>query len=219
MPEEATLRPRALHSLLRVNFQLIMFLSLGKRGGVMYRGWRTFAGYALVCALSLAIGYFVGREHLKYQLRTAFESAAEELKKGFAGLSKPPSTTVMSTAVATNTQPTQAPPAASSPEPPALSITLTTKRYHPSDPQSRDFEELNRDHAFHSEPNRKGYPGFRWCSYFHRSAGQRHQSFASRDQRPDTSRGVHLLGRQHALQSVHGSGSRAELVPENRTGG
>lgn len=41
-----------------------------------------FAAFALLC---LIIGYFAGREHLKYEMRSAFSAAAEDLRKGSAG--------------------------------------------------------------------------------------------------------------------------------------
>jgi hypothetical protein len=37
-------------------------------------------GYAVACALSLAIGYFVGREHMRYQV-------ASNLRDAFSGIS------------------------------------------------------------------------------------------------------------------------------------
>ncbi|MGI9271756.1 MAG: hypothetical protein ACR2QT_08280 [Woeseiaceae bacterium] len=40
------------------------------------------AGVFVAVLLSLAIGYFAGREHLKYEMRTALTSAAEEFSAG-----------------------------------------------------------------------------------------------------------------------------------------
>ena len=40
-----------------------------------------FVALALLC---LVIGYFAGREHLKYEMRSAFVAAAEDLRKGSA---------------------------------------------------------------------------------------------------------------------------------------
>ena len=38
-----------------------------------------YAGYIVAVLVGLLIGYFAGREHLKYEMRSAFESAAEGL--------------------------------------------------------------------------------------------------------------------------------------------
>ncbi len=43
-----------------------------------------FAAYAIAMLVGVIIGYFAGREHLKYEMRTAFESAAEELSEGLS---------------------------------------------------------------------------------------------------------------------------------------
>lgn len=40
--------------------------------------------FVAVAVVSLAIGYFAGREHLKYEMRSAFSTAAEELKQGLS---------------------------------------------------------------------------------------------------------------------------------------
>lgn len=40
--------------------------------------------FVAVAIVSLAIGYFAGREHLKYEMRSAFSTAAEELKQGLS---------------------------------------------------------------------------------------------------------------------------------------
>lgn len=44
----------------------------------------------LSIAVSLAIGYFAGREHLKYELRTAFEGAAQGFRRALGGEAPPP---------------------------------------------------------------------------------------------------------------------------------
>ena len=43
-----------------------------------------FAAFVVAMLLGVIIGYFAGREHLKYEMRTAFESAAEELSEGLS---------------------------------------------------------------------------------------------------------------------------------------
>lgn len=41
-----------------------------------------YAQYIVVVLVGVLIGYFAGREHLKYEMRTAFQSAAEGLSEG-----------------------------------------------------------------------------------------------------------------------------------------
>lgn len=45
---------------------------------------RTIVGYVAVGLIGLVIGYFAGREHLKYEMRSAIQSAANEMQKGLA---------------------------------------------------------------------------------------------------------------------------------------
>jgi len=56
--------------------------------------WQLLAG---TLALGIAVGYFAGREHVKYELRSAFQDAASGLSKGlssaFGGGDKQPSLT------------------------------------------------------------------------------------------------------------------------------
>lgn len=45
---------------------------------------RTILSYVAVGLIGLVIGYFAGREHLKYEMRSAIQSAADEMQKGLA---------------------------------------------------------------------------------------------------------------------------------------
>ncbi|MEL6215653.1 MAG: hypothetical protein AAFQ99_08255 [Pseudomonadota bacterium] len=45
----------------------------------------------LVLGIGLAIGYFGGREHLKYEMRSAIRNATEQFSSAFQSDSKPPS--------------------------------------------------------------------------------------------------------------------------------
>jgi hypothetical protein len=42
------------------------------------------AGYILAAFIGIAIGYFAGREHIKYEMRSAFQSAAEGISESFS---------------------------------------------------------------------------------------------------------------------------------------
>ncbi len=43
-----------------------------------------YAGYIVAALLGILIGYFAGREHLKYEMRSAFESAAEGISESLS---------------------------------------------------------------------------------------------------------------------------------------
>jgi hypothetical protein len=82
--------------------------------------------------MGLVIGYFAGREHIKYELRTAFQSAAQQVQQQLAGITKPAVTAPAQTAPVPPSKPA---------EPSPLSITLVTKGFHASNPQAGDFED------------------------------------------------------------------------------
>ncbi|MBS61782.1 hypothetical protein [Salinisphaera sp.] len=44
---------------------------------------KNYVVYFLVAVVSLSIGYFAGREHIKYEMRSAFSAAAESFSTGF----------------------------------------------------------------------------------------------------------------------------------------
>lgn len=41
-------------------------------------------GIIAAVLIGLAIGYFAGREHIKYEMRSAFQSAAEGISESFS---------------------------------------------------------------------------------------------------------------------------------------
>jgi hypothetical protein len=45
---------------------------------------KRFTGYVAAALLGVFIGYFAGREHLKYEMRSALNVAAEEIQKGLS---------------------------------------------------------------------------------------------------------------------------------------
>jgi hypothetical protein len=95
---------------------------------------RRAVGYILAGLIGVLIGYFAGREHLKYEMRSALQSAAGEIQKGFASsfgsnLSAPGSEKPK-------------PPSTSKPkEPGLLEIALITKGFKASDPMAHDYED------------------------------------------------------------------------------
>jgi len=95
---------------------------------------RQVVGYLFMLLLGLVIGWFGGREYLKYEMRSAFQTAAVELQRGLG--------------IGPNA-PTLAPPAASVPAPPAkppaepapFELTLVNKGFKPKNIQAGDFQE------------------------------------------------------------------------------
>ena len=90
-------------------------------------------GYAATGLIALTVGYFGGREHLKYEMRTAFQSAAEEIQKGFRtgfGITDP----------ATHSKPAKTVPTPQTTEPSPLSLTLADKGFKDKDIQEGEFE-------------------------------------------------------------------------------
>jgi uncharacterized repeat protein (TIGR01451 family) len=82
----------------------------------------------------LIIGYFAGREHLKYEMRSAIQSATAEIQRGFAS-------NFGSNPSASGSE-KRKPPSASKPkEPEPLEIALLTKGFKPSNPTARDYED------------------------------------------------------------------------------
>lgn len=99
----------------------------------------------IVAAVSLSAGYFAGREHVKYQLRSAFMTAAEEITKGiaeaFGGLDSPRADIPAAAATAPQ-QPARPAKSERTPPPPQLiGVTLTKKTYRPSNWQARVYED------------------------------------------------------------------------------
>lgn len=78
------------------------------------------------CLACLVVGYIAGREHVKYEMRTALQAAATEMKRGLASIGSP----------------LPAPPAlrAKAEEQP-LSVALVKKGFDPKDIHNRKFED------------------------------------------------------------------------------
>jgi hypothetical protein len=99
--------------------------------GVEHMDFRRLLEFSIVGLLCIAIGYFAGREHLKYEMRTALGSVAQGMKQslqsklGGAG----PSTQ-----------------RAASPSAPKLTkpfdVALLNKGFEASDPRSRNYQDL-----------------------------------------------------------------------------
>jgi hypothetical protein len=95
---------------------------------------RKAVGYIMAGLVGLVIGYFAGREHLKYEMRSALQSAVGEIQKGFGprfggNLSAPAS------------ERPKPPPASRPKEPGLLDIALTTKGFKTSNPMAHDYED------------------------------------------------------------------------------
>lgn len=100
-------------------------------GDEMRKNWQRIGSYVAVGLVALIVGYFIGREHVKYEIRTAFQSAAQNFQKGLAELLGGVSTSTTSQA------PSPAPKPA---EPAPFNVALVSKTFHNADPSSGDFE-------------------------------------------------------------------------------
>lgn len=101
----------------------------------MEKPWQTAGGHVAVGLGCLLIGYFAGREHLKYELRTAFQSAAEQFQAGLTGAMGG------SAAPAASKSATTEQPAPKPSEPSPLHATLLSKGFHNASISSGDFED------------------------------------------------------------------------------
>lgn len=101
----------------------------------METSWQKAGGYVAVGLCCLVVGYFVGREHLKYELRTAFQSAAEQFQAGLTGAMGGSQTPAPSKSAAEE-QPTPKPS-----EPSPLRATLLSKGFHNASPSAGDYED------------------------------------------------------------------------------
>lgn len=90
-----------------------------------------------VAVIALAIGFFAGREHLKYEMRSAFASAAEEMQKGFASIFSGEDS--KSASAASKPSSKRAAPKTHVPQP--LSVTLTGKDFVESDYRAGVYED------------------------------------------------------------------------------
>jgi hypothetical protein len=88
--------------------------------------WISIVGVAVA---ALVIGYFAGREHLKYELRSAMSEVADRFREGIA----PPRASTESES--SSDEETVDEPKT------ALTATLISKTFHESNPQAGDFED------------------------------------------------------------------------------
>ncbi|HET7306222.1 MAG TPA: hypothetical protein VFK24_00180 [Gammaproteobacteria bacterium] len=97
------------------------------------KSYKTVLGYVAVAVVCLVIGFFAGREYLKYEIRSAIQTAADGLQQNFASAldvsshnepKRDSNTTVSKPAV---------------PQP--VSVTLITKGFRPHDYQSGRIED------------------------------------------------------------------------------
>ena len=91
---------------------------------------RRIAGYVMAGLLGLIVGYFVGREHLKYEMRNALQSAVRELAPTLSGAAT----------VAEPKKP-ELPPTSKPSGPPPLELLLTKKGFKASNPTGGDYED------------------------------------------------------------------------------
>lgn len=95
---------------------------------------RALAGYVVTGFICLGVGYFAGREHLKYELRTAFQSAAQGVQAALNSpandVSRPPKEQ-KGEKPATTTTPTESP----------ITVALTKKGFDASDWQAGSYED------------------------------------------------------------------------------
>jgi hypothetical protein len=95
-------------------------------------------GYVFVGLIGLVVGYFVGREHLKYEVLNTFQSAVQDIQKGLApGLGGYLAAQRSEKTAAI--PPSQAAKPKHDPEP--VEISLATKGFKASNPSAGDFED------------------------------------------------------------------------------
>jgi hypothetical protein len=95
-------------------------------------------GYVLVGLIGLVVGYFAGREHLKYEVLNTFQSAVQDIQKGFAhsfGSNLPAQRSEKTAAI----PPSQASKPKHDPEP--VEISLATKGFKARNPSANDYDD------------------------------------------------------------------------------
>jgi uncharacterized repeat protein (TIGR01451 family) len=95
---------------------------------------RKAVGYVMAGLIGLVIGYFAGREHLKYEMRSALQSAAGEIQRGLASGFR-------SNSVTPGPEKAKPPPASKPEEQGALEVALITKGFKASNPMAHDYED------------------------------------------------------------------------------
>jgi len=86
--------------------------------------------------IGLIIGYFAGREHLKYEMASALQTAVGQVRQGLSGAAdRPP----LPHAPVSNPAPPPAPAYVA--ELPVLEVALISKGFKPSNTSLRDYED------------------------------------------------------------------------------
>lgn len=88
---------------------------------------------AITAVVCFVVGYFGGREYLKYQIRSTMQHALTEMQSGLPG------TPDKSANVPAET-PASTPPTSPATTEQPLAVSLLKKGFDPSDPQNGDFE-------------------------------------------------------------------------------
>jgi hypothetical protein len=94
-------------------------------------------GLIATLMMGLTLGFFGGREYVKYELRTALQTVTAGLQRGLDDTpvaQSPPAKTVVSA-------PVTAPPPAKEKEPSPVAFTLVHKGFHPKNIHAGDFQE------------------------------------------------------------------------------
>jgi hypothetical protein len=97
--------------------------------------FRRLSGFLLAALTGATIGYFAGREHLKYEMRAAIQSAAEQVKHELSSaFGKPASTS-------TQPRPGEAPTPKPTTEPTPISVALLKKGFHDKNIMASDYQD------------------------------------------------------------------------------
>jgi hypothetical protein len=105
------------------------------------QGTLSYIGVGLI---GLVIGFFIGREYLKYELRTAFQSAFGDFQKELSTVVAGNSTSrspKSSTDKAVNVTSASVPPPVKLKEPAPVAVTVVEKGFKAADPERGDFED------------------------------------------------------------------------------
>lgn len=89
------------------------------------------AKIVIACLVCLVIGYFAGREHLKYEMRTAMQDAVKAIQSGLSSMFDD----------ASDSKPSEYKPPKAKTEDQPLTVALLKKGFSPSDPYDGKYEE------------------------------------------------------------------------------
>jgi hypothetical protein len=96
----------------------------------MERSPQRAIGYVTAGLAGLIIGYFAGREHLKYEMASVLQSTVQQVRQGRPSIADKPAPPRMPAAAPVHVV-----------EPPVLEVTLLSKSFKASSPRSGDFED------------------------------------------------------------------------------